>query len=211
MSRLVWNAPGQKLFETGVDRGVLFVDGVGHAWSGLRAVNESPTGGDPTPYYLDGIKYLNIASAEEFEATIEALSAPKAFDLCQGRKELYAGLMVTEQPRKSFAFSYRTLLGNDIESYGLGYKIHLVYNALARPAARSNSSIGSSVSPNVLSWSISTTPPLTPGLRPTSHWIVDSTLTDPLVLEELESLLYGTDITNASIPSPAELITLFGG
>lgn len=209
MPRLTWDAPGERFYETGVDHGVLYPTGVpGVAWSGLISVSESPTGGEPRPYYQDGIKYLNIASAEEFEATIEAFWSPPEFDASDGVAFVQNGLSATQQPRKSFGLSYRTKIGNDLDD-ALGYKIHLVYNALAAPSQRSNSSTSQSQDPMTKSWHITTRPPPISGFKPTAHLIVDSLSTDPEVLEAVEDLLYGSDAVMPGLPTPNELIALY--
>lgn len=210
MTRLDWSALGQRYFETGIDRGVLFVNDVGYAWPGLTSVSESPTGGDARPFYLDGIKYLNLAAAEEFEATIEAFQAPKEFGVCDGTASVHNGLFATQQPRKSFGLSYRTKIGNDVDGTEHAYKVHLVYNALAAPSTRSNSSMGDSVDPGSYSWSITTLAPLTIGLRPTAHFIIDSRFTPADLLAEVEDILYGSNSGAASLPTVPELMTLFG-
>lgn len=209
MTQVVWDAIGERLFETGVDRGVLYLDNAGVAWNGLISVQENSSGGDPQPYYVDGYKYVNVAASEEFEATIEAFSAPREFGVCDGTVEYRSGLFVTQQRRRPFGLSYRTLIGNDISSHEHGYKIHLVYNALAAPSQRNNQTIKGSAEPTTLSWAISTTPPKLSALKPTAHFVIDSTRTDPGVLSDLEDLLYGTVSTDPDFPTPEELIELF--
>lgn len=211
MSKLVWGELGDRLFETGVDRGVLYVGTeTGVPWNGLVAVKESPTGGDPQPFYLDGVKYLNLAESEEFEATIQAFGAPALFAQCDGKTLIHNGLFITEQPRSKFNFSYRTRLGNAILGTDYSYKIHLVWNALAANSDKENNTIADSPNPFVYSWPVSTLPPLTPGYYPSAHMVVDASLTPRDVLEELEALLYGTeDGTDARFPTQAELIEMF--
>lgn len=210
MTRISWNAPGERYFETGVDRGVLYVDAnSGVSWTGLISVAESPSGGDPRPYYQDGIKYLNIASKEEFEATINAFTAPKEFAPCDGVGAMQNGLFATQQPRKTFSLCYRTMIGNDVDGQDHGYKIHLVYNALAGPSERSNSTLGDNVEPNSLSWKITTLPPTMSGLKPTAHFVIDSRYTDPTRLANVEDILYGSDAADARIPSVSELMSIF--
>lgn len=208
MSRLTWGAVGERYYEIGVDRGVLYVDPErGVAWSGLISVSESPTGGDAVPYYLDGEKYLNLAGAEEYEATLTAFYTPVEFDPCDGITALQPGLFATQQPRLSFGLCYRTRIGNDLEGPERGYKIHLVYNALALPSTRDF--VVDDAAP--FSWKLTTTPVDVPGARPSAHLVVDSTLVDPAVLSALEDILYGTDEQIARLPLPLEVITLFGG
>lgn len=209
MPKLDWGGSGQRLYETGVDRGVLYINGLGIAWNGLTGVNQASSGGTPTPYYLDGIKYLNVISAEDFEATIQALNSPPEFAACDGTMAIQNGLFITQQKRKVFSFSYRTMLGNDVKATDYGYKLHLVYNALASPTAYSNASMGDSTTPNALSWAITTTPPRIPGYKPTAHLVVDSTKTPATILAMLENVLYGTELESPRIPSIDELFTLF--
>jgi hypothetical protein len=211
VSKLVWGAAGERYFETGIDRGVLYVgsaDGV--VWNGLTSVDEAPQGGSPRPFYYDGVKYLNIAVGEEFEGTINAFSSPPEFDQCDGVSSLHTGLLVTHQPRKSFGFSYRTRFGNDTEGQDYGYKIHIVYNALAAPSQRSNETTGDTVNPIALSWGISTLPPSMTGYKPTAHLVVHSRRTPPNLLAAIEDILYGTEEASARLPSAQELLDLFG-
>jgi hypothetical protein len=209
--RLAWDTPGERFYEQGVDRGVLYVGGQGYAWSGLVSVSESIQGGQAKPYYIDGIKYSNLSSAEEFAATIEAFSAPAEFAPCDGYALIQNGLIATNQRRRSFDFSYRTLVGNDVKQLQYGYKIHLVYKALAAPSNAKYSTLGQNNTPNTLSWGITTLPPLASGFRPTSHFIIDSQTTDPDILAQIEGILYGDDDSDAMIPTVPALITIFGG
>lgn len=209
MTRLSWGTPGERFYETGVDRGVLFIGGVGYAWSGLVSVAESPSGGEARPYYIDGFKYANVSAAEEYEATIQAFSAPREFGPCDGSSEVYQGLIATQQPRRPFDFSYRTKIGNDVDGADHGYKIHLVYNALAAPSQRTNTTLGQENGPQTLSWAITTTAPMASGLKPTSHFIIDSRTTPDTTLEEIEIWLYGDDIAGPSMPTVSELLALF--
>jgi len=207
MTKLAWGTPGQRFFETGVDRGVLYLQGQnGVPWNGLKAVNEEASGGEPVPYYLDGYKYLNVASSEEFKATLEAFSSPLEFARCDGTMALQNGLFATQQPRLPFNLSYRTLVGNDIQSTDHGYKIHIVYNALAAPAQRSNQTVSNSVTPLSLSWSITTTPPKMTGLKPTAHFVIDSRLTPLGLMTQIEDILYGSADNEPNLPSATELI-----
>lgn len=209
MTQLVWDTVGERFYETGVDRGVLYLDNAGFSWSGLISVQENSSGGDPQPYYVDGYKYVNLASSEEFEATIEAYSAPQEFGVCDGTVEIYNGLSVTQQRRKSFGLSYRTMIGNDVDGPDHGYKIHIVYNALAAPSERSNQTIKEAPEPTTLSWAITTTPPRLTALKPSAHFVIDSRRTDPGVLSDLEDILYGTLSTDPDFPTPEELVELF--
>lgn len=209
MTQLVWDTAGERFYETGVDRGVLYLDNEGFSWSGLISVQENSSGGDPQPYYVDGYKYANLASSEEFEATIEAFSAPSQFSVCDGNVELYNGLTITQQRRRPFGLSYRTKIGNDTGGVDHGYKIHLVYNALAAPSDRNNRTIQDSPEPTVLNWAITTKPPRVSALKPSAHFVIDTRNTDPGVLSDLEDLLYGTESTTPEFPTPEELIALF--
>lgn len=207
MAKLVWGAEGERQFEAGCDRGVLYLPGEpGVAWTGLKAVRESPIGGEPQPYYIDGLKYANIAAAEEFAATINAFSSPKEFAACDGSVMLAAGLFATQQPRKEFGLSYRTRVGDDINGVESGYKIHLVYNALASASDRPNTTMSNSIAPLDLSWSITTRPPTAfYGYKPTSHLVITTKDLDLGILAELESILYGDDISAPMLIGQVEL------
>lgn len=210
MPRLTWNSIGDRFYEIGIDRGVLYTDGnPGVAWTGLISVSESPTGGEAKPYYIDGVKFLNVSSAEEFEATINAFYKPLEFGVCDGTASIQNGLFVTQQSRKQFGLSYRTKLGNDVAGSDHAYKIHLIYNALAAPSERNNSTMGDSVEPTSYSWPITTLPPSITGYKRTAHLVIDSRFTDPSLLTDVEDILYGDDVNPARQPSPDELITIF--
>ena len=212
MTRLAWGSAGERFFESGADRGVLYLPNEeGVAWNGLKSVSESPDGGTPTPYYVDGYKYINVASAEDFKATISAFSAPAEFGICDGTALIHNGLFATQQPRKAFGLSYRTRVGNDIEGVDHGYKIHLVYNALAAPSTRESVSLSNSPTPTSLSWAISTTPPKITGLRPTAHFVIDSRMTPWRLLAKIEDILYGTGSTSPRLPSVDEIMSIFSG
>ena len=211
MSRLVWGMAGERFYETGADLGVLYVGASsGVAWNGLTSVSESPSGGDPKPYYIDGFKYSNLAAAEEFEATLEAFSSPDEFAPCDGSSQIYPGLFITQQPRRSFGLVYRTLVGNDVDGQDHGYKLHLIYNALASPSSRNNATISDSPEPSKLSWSITAKAPVLSGHRPSAHLVIDSRKTSPAVLTNIEDLLYGTAIFIPRLPTQQEIIALFG-
>lgn len=210
MTRLTWDAIGERYYEIGVDRGVLYIDSEGYSWPGLVSVSENPTGGEVKSHYIDGYKYLNIATAEEFEATIEAFSAPSQFAQCEGVSTSYAGLLVTHQPKKTFGFSYRTGVGNDTEGRDHAYKIHLVYNALAAPSSRAYSTVNDSVEAPVQSWDISTLAPMIHGFRPTAHFVIDSRTTPEVTMTLVENLIYGTAETEPRLPEAHELLTIFG-
>jgi hypothetical protein len=211
VARLNWSVIGERYYETGIDQGVLYVGEDGIAWPGLISVTESPSGGDPKPFYLDGIKYLNISAAEEFEATINAFFAPTEFNACDGTVSIHNGLFATQQPRKPFGLSYRTRVGNDIDGADYAYKIHLVYNALSAPTDRDNSTLSNSIDPSKYSWAITTTPPMGSGVKPTAHFVIDSRFTDSTLLASVEDILYGNEIGSSRLPSATELIDLFNG
>lgn len=210
MTRLVWGAIGERFFEAGVDRGVLYVnetDGV--AWNGLVSVTESPTGGEISEYFIDGMKYLQHAAADKFEATIEAYTYPEEFEACDGTASAANGLKMTHQPKKEFGLSYRTKVGNDVDGEEHGYKLHLVYNALAEPTQRTNKSLGESIDPDNFSWHLVTRPPDLTGYKPTAHLVVDSRESPRGLLLQIEDILYGNDDESPRLPSPAEMIFLF--
>lgn len=208
MTKLVWGQPGQRRYETGVDRGVLYVDGVGFAWSGLVSVKEGHSGGENRAYYVDGVRYANRVTLEEFEATIEAYTYPEEFAVCDGTKSLGNGLLVTQQRRKQFGFSYRTKVGNDLEGLDYGYKLHIVYNALAAPSDRTYESLSDSTKPFLFSWTVATKPPVL-DFVPTAHFIIDSRTTPDGLLSQIEDILYGNDQQMPRLPSAAELAYLF--
>lgn len=210
MSRVTWGAPSERYFETGVDRGVLYPNSdTAIAWTGLTAVNETTRGGEPRPTYIDGIKIRNLASKEEYEATIEAFAAPREFDLCDGRMEIQKGLIATNQRRKAFGFSYRTRIGNALDGPEHGYKIHLVYNAMAGPSERNHATIGDSTEAETLSWPITTRAPFTSGIRPTAHFVIDTRYTPKGLLAAIENMLYGNEVSEGRLPLISELITMF--
>lgn len=222
MTALQWDKAGDRLYETGVDRGVLYIpDAVGtyetgYAWNGLTAVSESPSGAEPNPQYADNIKYLNLISAEEFGATIEAFTYPDEFAQCDGTAIL-SGVQIAQQSRKSFGFSYRTLIGNDLIGTDFGYKIHLVYGCTASPSEKSRSTVNDSPEAATFSWEITTTPAAVTGinpatgkpLRPTAHIVIDSTQVTPVQLEALEQVLYGSAGIDPKMPSPDDVLALF--
>lgn len=208
--RLVWGARTERFYESGVDYGVLYTsDLLGFAWSGLISVTESPSGGEARPYYHDGVKYANIAAAEEFEATVTAFSSPPEFAECDGVVSVNNGLFATQQPRRPFHLSYRSRIGNEVEGPNHGYKIHIVYNALAAPSQRDHQTVNNSVDPTTFSWDITTLPPETTGYKRTSHFVVDSRYTPAEILTELMDILYGTEPEQARLPETDELLTIF--
>lgn len=214
MTRIAWGTPGTKLFEAGVDRGVLYTagnDGVGVPWNGLITVNETPSGGTPTPYYADGVKYMNVPAREEFEGTIEAFMSPPEFDECDGTLEVYEGLFIHQQRRRPFDFTYRTGLGSDLKGLDHGYNIHLVYNALAGPSQRGYASLSDSPEAMTLSWDFTTTPILVPGQGgyPTAHIKIDSTRTEPQLVLEIEEFIYGNVGYAPKMPTIPELLNMY--
>jgi hypothetical protein len=211
MTRLSWGDSGERFFEAGVDRGVLYPiaqDGV--PWNGLVSVSENPKGGEVTPLYLDGVKYHNLIVAEEFSATIGAYSAPPEFAACDGSSEAQNGLFITNQPRKLFNLCYRSKVGNDVDGIDYGYKLHLVYKAIASPASKNNQTLTSqATSPLSLSWRVSTVPVATDGYKPTSHFVIDSRTAPLAYLTALEDVLYGDETFEPKMPTVAELIAIF--
>ena len=213
MAKLVWDATGEKLYETGVKQGVLYVQegGIypkGVVWNGLTAVTESPSGAEATPLYADDIKYLNLTSAEEFGATIEAYTYPDEFMQCDGSASLADGVYVGQQDRKTFGLCYRTVLGNDVDSNSHGYKLHLIYGALAAPSEKAYATINDSPEAITFSWEVSTTPVNVTGFKPTSCIVIDSTKADAAKLAALEAVLYGADEAEARLPLPDEVATM---
>lgn len=214
MAKLVFNGVGERLFETGVKNGVLYVMGddnnygKGVVWNGLTGVTEKPTGAEATNLYADDVKYVVIQGAEEFEATIEAYTYPEEFEECDGSAALVPGANVGQQARKTFAFCYKTSLGNDTQGQDFGYKIHIIYGCKAKPSEKSYSTINDSPEAVTFSWDISTTPVPVDGMNPTATVVVDSTRVDALKLKALEDVLYGTAEAEARLPLPNEVKTL---
>jgi hypothetical protein len=213
--KLVWDQAGEKFYETGVDRGVLYpmVDGnygEGEAWNGLMSVDEQPSGAEPTPLYANNKKYLELMSVEEFGMTIGAYTFPKGFRACLGVKELAPGAYVTQQERSPFGMTYRTLIGNDTKKNAYGYKIHLVYGAIAKPAEKSNKTVNENIEAAEMSWECSTTPVEVPNCEPTAHIEIDSTTIPAEKLKALEAILYGSETAAARLPLPTELGTILG-
>lgn len=214
MSKLVWDSTGDRLYETGVKNGVLYpIDEVGTyskgvAWNGLTAVTESPSGAESNPLYADDIKYLDLRSVEEFGGTIEAYMYPDEFAECDGSAELAAGVKISQQQRKVFGLCYRTTLGNDVKGDDYGYKLHIVYGAVASPSERSYTTMNDSPEAITMSWEFTTTPVSAKGFRPTAHLEIDSTKANAEKLTALEAILYGADETEARLPLPDEIATL---
>ena len=213
MSKIVWDQVGERLYETGVKHGVLYIptNGVyskGVAWNGLTAVTESPSGAEATALYADDIKYLNLMSNEEFGCTIEAYTYPEEWAACDGSASLAAGVSIGQQPRKMFGLSYRTTLGNDVDGTDYGYKLHLVYGGLASPSEKAYATINDSPEAITFSWEVTTTPVNVTGHKPTAHLEIDSTKADKALLAALEEILYGSEGAEPRLPLPDEIATL---
>lgn len=212
MPVLTWDGVGDRFYETGVDRGVLYIPDAngayvtGYAWNGLVSVTETPSGAEANPQYADNIKYLNLLSAEDFGGTIEAFTYPDEFAQCDGSLEVVPGVFVGQQDRKSFGLSYRTKIGNDVDGQDHGYKLHLVYGALASPSEKAFSTINESPEALTLSWEFTTTPAPVTGKKPTALITIDSRTAPAPELADLEDLLYGTTGTVAQLPTPDVVI-----
>ena len=215
MARIIWDDLGQRFFETGVDRGVLYplseegVYGNGVAWNGLTAVTESPSGADITDFWADNIKYASLRAAEEFGATIEAYTYPDEFALCDGSALLADGVYIGQQARKNFGFSYRTSVNNDVGlDRDVAYKLHLIYNASASPSEKAYSTINDSPEAMTFSWELSTTGVAVTGHKPTSSIVIDATKANAAKLAALETILYGDGAVEPRMPLPDEVKTL---
>ena len=214
MAKLVWDATGQRFYETGVKQGVLYLldeagaYSKGVAWNGLTAITESPSGAEASPMYADDIKYLNLYSAEEFGATIEAYTYPEEFAECDGSAEIATGVMIGQQSRKTFGLCYRTTLGNDVKNDQYGYKLHFIYGAMASPSEKAYSTINDSPEAITFSWELTTTPVNVEGFKPTASVTIDSTKVDAEKLAALEAKLYGTESEEAMLPLPDEIATM---
>lgn len=216
MTRLAWDQIGERRYETGVDQGVLYIpnaQGVydsGEAWNGLTTVTESPSGAESNPQYADNIKYLNLLSSEEFGATIEAFTYPESFAQCDGTASPVPGVAIGQQPRKMFGLSYRTKVGNDLDSEA-GYKVHLVYGCQAAPSERAHATVNDSPEALSFSWTVTATKVAVAGYKPVATLSFDSTKVDPTALSNLEDFLYGTEGADPTLPAPADVIALFTG
>lgn len=216
MAALTWDDIGSRYYETGVKKTVLYplnngVYSPGCAWSGVTAINENSDGAEVTPIYADNIKYLNLVSEEQYKATLEAYTYPDEFAECDGSAEIATGVSVRQQKRKMFGLSYVTQIGNDTDGSDYGYKIHLVYGAMAAPTDRSYATINDSPEAMAFSWELSTTPVDVAGHKPTSTLVIDSTKVDPAKLTTFEAILYGSANQEARLPLPAEVISHFTG
>lgn len=217
MSRLVWDQTGQRKYETGVEMGVLYPRSdsgtypEGVPWNGLIAVNEKPSGAEPTSLYANNNKYMDLYSNEEYGAGIEAYTYPDEFAECDGSAAIadsVEGVFIDQQERKTFGLCYRTILGNDTQNNKYGYKLHLVYGAKAKPTEKNHSTVNDSPEAMTMSWEVSTTPVEVPNKKPTAHVTIDSTKIDATKLAALEEILYGSDDTEARLPLPAEIIQI---
>lgn len=219
---LEWDNTAERFYETGVDHCVLYVQDSsgaypkGTAWNGITAITESPSGGEANPVYADNIKYLNLYSAEDFGATIEALAYPEEFSDCNGEEELVEGkgVYIAQQERKTFGLCYRTLVGNEVDGNDHGYKIHIVYGAKASPSEQAFNTINESPEPATFSWEVTTIPVPVTGFKPTAHLVIDSRHCSSANLEALKTILYGTPAdggtaaVDARLPLPNEIMTL---
>lgn len=214
MAKLQWDKTGEHFYETGVDHGVLYpmndggqTYGTGVAWNGLTAVTESPEGAEVSAIYADNIKYLNLMSAEDFKATIEAYTYPEEFEQCDGSASLAEGIKIGQQARKAFGFCYRTKVGNDLNPE-LGYKIHIIYGATAAPTERAYETVNDSPEAITFSWEVSTIPVEVTGFKPTAHVEIDSTKVEPAKLAKIEAKLYGTESEEPTLLMPDEIVAL---
>ena len=217
MSKITWDNTGERRYETGVDRGVLYIPNTvgvydsGVGWNGLTKVTEKPVGATPTPLYADNIKYLNLISTEYFEADVSAYTYPEEFAACDGSSQPELGVAIGQQPRKPFGLCYRTKVGNDLQGTELGYKLHMVYGAYAAPSQKNFATINDSPTAIEFSWSVTTTPVNVTGYKPTATLTIDSTKVDAGALATLEGFLYGTTGTDPSLPTPDAVLAIFSG
>lgn len=217
MTELKWDQVGERVYETGVDHGVLYIPNgqgaydEGYAWNGLTTVTESPSGAESTPLYADNIKYLNLISAEQFGATVEAFTYPDEFAQCDGTASPEPGIAIGQQSRKTFGLSYRTRVGNDTDGSDHGYKLHLIYGATAAPSEKAYATINDTPEAITFSWVVSTTPVDVPGFKPSAMLSIDSTKVSADALALLEAELYGTAGADAHLPLPGDVLALFSG
>jgi hypothetical protein len=210
MTRLDWDRTGERFFEAGADRGVLFIgDNAGVPWNGLVGFSHNQSGGESSPRYLDGVKISNRTTPEEFEGTLEAYTYPTEFERCDGTARADNGLRITKQRRKPFSMVYRTKIGDDLEGIDSGYKLHFLYNLTAEPSDRSYKSLSDQVEPLTFNWKITSRGVAVSGYRPTAHFYIDSRDIPSGLLSDLEDIIYGTDTTDSSLPAPDELFFMF--
>ena len=213
--KLTWDDAGKRFYETGVNKGVLYPQGTdgkypkGVAWNGLTAVTESPSGAEATPLYADNIKYLNLMSAEDFGATVEAYTYPDEFAACNGEASLVEGVSIGQQKRTPFGMTYQTKIGNDLDA-DAGYKIHIIYGAQAAPSEKAYATVNDSPEAITFSWELTTTPVEVTGFKPTATVVIDSTKVAAEKLAALEAVLYGSEDEEARLPLPNEILTLIG-
>jgi hypothetical protein len=214
MAKIVFDQSGERFYETGVKNGVLYVQnengeyGNGVAWNGLTAITESPSGAEATPLYADDIKYVELTSAEEFGATIEAYTYPSEFEACDGSASLVEGITIGQQDRVPFGLCYKTVVGNDVRGNDLGYKLHLIYGAKAAPSERAFQTINDSPEAITFSWEITTTPVNVTGFKPTANLVIDSTKVDSAKLALIEEKLFGSESEEPKLPLPDEIVAL---
>ena len=211
--RLVWDAVGERLFETGVKQCVLYpIDKIsgtynkGVAWNGVTSVSESPSGAEATDLYADDAKYLSLLSAETFGCTVEAYTYPEEFEACDGTAQLTPGVTIGQQARSVFGLCYRTTVGNDVDGNDHGYKLHIIYGCKATPSEKSYSSINDSPEAITFSWTVNTTPVSVEGFKPTASLVIDSTKVDKSKLSKLEDVLYGSELADPRLPLPNEIV-----
>lgn len=216
MSRITWDDTGKRLFETGVDQGVFYpqsADGKyetgAEAWNGLINVTEKPSGAEPTALWADNIKYAELTSSEEFGASVEAYTYPEGFALCDGSAELAPGIVIGGQDRKNFGFSYRTLIGNDVEGTAHGYIIHLVYGAKAAPTEKQRNTVNENPDAATFTWDVTTTPVKVTGHKPTAHLQLKSTVLEAKGLKAIEDVIYGAGEVAARLPLPDEILSIY--
>lgn len=210
MARLTWSEPGNRLFEAGIDRAVLYVEGAtGVPWTGLIGVQDNRSGGETKPRFLDGVKVSNHSSLEQFAGTIEAFAYPDAFAVCDGTAKLQHGLRARRQRRRPFSLTYRTQVGNELQGVDYAYKIHILYNLRAEPADRGYETLGEDIEPMTFSWDVTARPEMVEGLVPTAYFEIDSRDVPSELLEIVENMLYGDSTQDASLPSAGELFFLF--
>ena len=214
MPKLTWDQNGTRVYETGTDRGVLYLQGAdgelqtGVAWNGLTKVSEAPEGAEETALYADNIKYLSLYSAENFKGTIEAYTYPDEFAVADGSAEIAKGVVIGQQTRRPFGLVYRTVKGNDVQENDYGYKIHIVYNAKVSPSSRDFETVNDTPGAITFSWAFTTTPVQVEGFKPSATFVVDSTAVEPTKLKALEDMLYGTEEAEPKMPTPEELIAM---
>lgn len=209
MAVLEWDIAGARYYETGIDRGVLYVsDYPGVPWNGLKGVEDTPTDGGTQAYYQDGIRYLNVSGRAEYSGSLEAFTYPDEFEECDGTAEIAGGFFATLQPRQSFGLTYRTKIGNDTDGINHGYRIHIIYNVMAEPSSKNYTTLDTDPEPIAFNWALSAVPVFVGGFRPTPHLILDSRRIPSMALKTIEDILYGTPATQSRLPLPSEIKTI---